>query len=177
MTDNHWDEGFPNLGRFNVDQLRMYEGDTFSKASEVAAQVADADYIMSYSNRPWGSISRVPERYPYSAAYYRALFSGELGFELVRGFARYPTLAGVSFVHDPFTVAGMERPESVPGVETGALALDLGYADENVTNYDHPLVLVWQNMERLSEHEISAIMFAGDLAPPPERALLSDEGP
>ncbi len=175
VTDNHWDEGFPNLGRFNVDQLRMYEGDTFSKASEVAAQVADADYIMSYSNRPWGSISRVPERYPYSAAYYRALFSGELGFELVRGFARYPTLAGVSFVHDPFTVAGMERPESVPGVETGALALDLGYADENVTNYDHPLVLVWQNVERLSEHEISAIMFLGDLDPPPERALLSDE--
>ena len=40
----------------------MYEGDTFSKASEVAAQVAGADYIMSYSNRPWGSISRVPER-------------------------------------------------------------------------------------------------------------------
>ena len=126
VTDNHWDEGFPNLGRFNVDQLRMYEEDTFSKASEVAAQVADADYIMSYSNRPWGSITRVPERYPYSAAYYRALFSGELGFELVRGFARYPTLAGVSFVHDPFTAAGMERPESVPGVETGALALEPG---------------------------------------------------
>ena len=175
VTDNHWDEGFPNLGRFNVDQLRMYEGDTFSKTSEVAAQVADADYIMSYSNRPWGSISRVPERYPYSAAYYRALFSGELGFELVRGFARYPTFAGVSFVHDPFTVAGMERPESVPGVETGALVLNLGYADENVTNYDHPLVLVWENVDRLSEHEISEIMFAGDLGPPLERALLSDE--
>ena len=176
VTDNHWDEGFPNLGRFNVDQLRMYEGDTFGKASEVAAQVANADYIMSYSNRPWGSISRVPERYPYSAAYYRALFSGELGFELVRGFARYPTLAGVSFVHDPFTAAGMERPESVPGVDTGALALELGYADENVTNYDHPLVLVWENEERLSEHEISAIMFLGDIDPPPERALLGDEG-
>ena len=175
VTDNHWDEGFPNLGRFNVDQLRMYEGDTFSKTSEVAEQVAGADYIMSYSNRPWGSISRVPERYPYSAAYYRALLSGELGFELVRGFARYPTLAGVSFVHDPFTVAGMERPDSIPGVSTSALTLDLGYADENVTNYDHPLVLVWQNVERLSEVEISSIMFAGDLDPPTERAMLSDE--
>ena len=86
----------------------------------------------------------------------------------MRGFARYPTLAGVSFVHDPFTVAGMERPESVPGVETGALALNLGYADENVTNYDHPLVLVWRNVERLSEHEISTIMFVGDLDPPPD---------
>ena len=175
LTDNHWDEGFPNLGRFNVDQLRIHEGDTPRKVWDAAAQIERADYIMSYSNRPWGSILRVPDRYPYSSAYYRALFSGELGFELVRGFARYPTLAGVSFVHDPFTAAGVERPASVPGVEAGALALDLGYADENVTNYDHPLVLVWENAARLTAAEISGIMFEGDFAPLPERAMLSDE--
>ena len=175
LTDNHWDEGFPDLGRFNVDQLRIHEGDTPQKVWDAAAQIESADYIMSYSNRPWGSILRAPERYPYSSTYYGALFSGELGFELVHGFARYPTLAGVSFVHDPFTAAGLERPESVPGVETGPLALDLGYADENVTNYDHPLVLVWENTGRLSEAEISGIMFAGDFDPPPEQALLSDE--
>ena len=175
LTDNHWDEGFPNLGRFNLDLLRMHEGDTLQKLGQVSSQLASADYIISYSNRPWGSIVRVPERYPYSAAYYRALFSGELGFELVRGFTRYPTFAGVSFVHDPFTVAGVERPESVPGVDTGALALELGYADENVVNYDHPLALVWQNAERLSEEEIGRILLTGAPGPPPERALLSDE--
>ena len=175
LTDNHWDEGFPDLGRFSVDQLRIHEGDTPQKVWEAADQIERADYIMSYSNRPWGSILRVPERYPYSSAYYRALFSGDLGFELVRGFARYPTFAGVSFVHDPFTAAGLERPESVPGVETGALALDLGYADENVTNYDHPLVLVWRNVERLTAAEISGIMFEGDFPTVPERAMLSDE--
>ncbi len=175
LTDNHWDEGFPDLGRFNVDQLRIHEGDTPRKVWDAADQIERADYIMSYSNRPWGSILRVPERYPYSSAYYRALFAGDLGFELVHGFARYPTLAGVSFLHDPFTAAGLERPESLPGVETGALSLDLGYADENVTNYDHPLVLVWQNVERLTAAEISGIMFEGDFPTPPERALLSDE--
>ncbi|MCY4582911.1 MAG: DUF2298 domain-containing protein [Chloroflexi bacterium] len=175
LTDNHWDEGFPGLGRFNVDQLRIHEGDTPQKVWEAADQIERADYIMSYSNRPWGSILRVPERYPYSSAYYRALFAGDLGFELVHGFARYPTLAGVSFLHDPFTAAGLERPESVPGVETGALSLDLGYADENVTNYDHPLVLVWRNVEPLTAAEISGIMFEGDFPEVPERALLSDE--
>ncbi len=175
LTDNHWDEGFPNLGRFDLDLLRMHEGDSLQKAGMVSSQLADADYIISYSNRPWGSIARVPERYPYSAAYYRALFSGELGYELVRGFARYPTFAGVSFVHDPFTMAGVERPATVPGVDTGALPLELGYADENVVNYDHPLALVWQNVERLSEEEITGILFTADLGPPPERALLSDE--
>ncbi len=175
LTDNHWDEGFPDLGRFNVDLLHVHEGDTLQKVGVVAAQVARADYIMSYSNRPWGSIARVPERYPYSAAYYRALFSGELGYELVRGFARYPTFAGVSFVHDPFTMAGLERPDSVPGVDAGGLALNLGYADENAVNYDHPLTLVWRNVERLSEAEISGIMFAGQAVESPERALLSEE--
>ena len=175
LTDNHWDEGFPDLGRFNVDQLRIHEGDTPQKVWEAADQIERADYIMSYSNRPWGSILRVPDRYPYSSAYYRALFSGDLGFELVRGFARYPTLAGVSFVHDPFKAAGLERLESVPGVDTGALALGLGYADENVTNYDHPLVLVWQNVERRTADEISAIMFEGDFPAAPERALLGEE--
>ena len=175
LTDNHWDEGFPDLGRFSVDQLRVHEGDTPRKVAEASEQIARADYIMSYSNRPWGSVARVPERYPYSAAYYSALFSGELGFELVRGFARYPALAGVSFAHDPFTFAGMERPASVPGVAEGALALNLGYADENVTNYDHPLVLVWRNEARLDAAEVSRIMFEGDFPAPPERAMLSED--
>ncbi len=174
LTDNHWDEGFPNLGRFNVAQLPMYEGDTTAKARDVAEQVANADYIMAYSNRPWGSIARVPDRYPYSAAYYRALFSGELGYELAQGFTRYPALAGVSFVHDPFTRAGVERPASIPGVETGPVTLNLGYADENVVNYDRPLTLVWRNAERLSADAISGLMLAADAPAPPERAILSD---
>ena len=175
LTDNHWDEGFPNLGRFDVSQLPMYERDTPDKARDVAAQVANADFIMAYSNRPWGSIARVPDRYPYSAAYYRALFSGELGYELAQGFARYPSLAGITFIHDPFTRAGVQRPETIPGAATGPLTIDLGYADENVVNYDRPLVLVWRNAERLSAETISALMLAEDAPAPPERALMSDE--
>ena len=174
LTDNHWDEGFPNLGKFNVAQLPMYEPDTTAKARDVAERVASADYIMAYSNRTWGSIARVPDRYPYSAAYYRALFSGELGYELAQGFTRYPTFMGVTFVHDPFTRAGVERPDSIPGVETGPIVLDLGYADENVVNYDRPLTLVWRNAERLSAEAISDIMLAADVVLPPERALMSD---
>ena len=69
----------------------------------------------------------------------------------------------------------MERPASVPGVAEGALALNLGYADENVTNYDHPLVLVWRNEARLDAAEVSRIMFEGDFPAPPERAMLSED--
>ena len=171
LTDNHWDEGFADLGGYSVAQLPMYEGDTFAKVDRVAGMLAGADYVMAYSNRPWGSIARLPERYPYSSAYYHALFDGSLGYELAQGFARYPSLLGVSFVHDPFARAGVLPPDSIPGVEPTQVALDLGYADENVVNYDHPLVLVWRNTGRLSAGEISAIMLARDS--PVERAMLN----
>ena len=124
----------------------------------VSNQLASGDYIMAYSNRPWGSIVRLPERYPYSNNYYRALFSGELGYELVQGFTRYPELAGISFVHDPFSRAGLPAPATIPGVQRTALAFDLGYADENVTNYDRPLVLVWESVDRLSLPEVRNIL-------------------
>ncbi len=172
LTDNHWDEGFAHLGQYNVAQLPMYEGDTLSKVDSVAARLASADYIMAYSNRPWGSIVRVPGRYPYSSAYYHALFDGSLGYELVQGFARYPSLLGVSFVHDPFTYAGVQAPSEIPGVETGPLTFNLGWADENAVNYDHPLTLVWRNTGRLSADEIREIMLA---AGPVERAMLSED--
>ncbi len=172
LTDNHWDEGFGDLGRFAVSQLPMYEGDTREKVQRIADRVAGGDYIMAYSNRPWGSIVRLPERYPFSAAYYRALFSGELGYELVQAFARYPALAGVSFVHDPFTRAGLPEPAALPGIEPSALTLDLGWADENVVNYDRPLVLVWRNTGGLTPSEIVGLLVLGSETGP-ERAMLT----
>ena len=156
LTDNHWDEGIPDLWRFTVRQLPMYEGDNLGKAARVANMVATADYIVAYSNRPWGSIARLPERYPYSSAYYHALFSGQLGYELAQAFERYPTFGGLSFVHDPFHRAGVARPGVLPGAEPDGAALNLGWADENVTNYDHPLVLVWENRGGLSIDETRA---------------------
>jgi YYY domain-containing protein len=175
LTDNHWDEGFGNLGRFTIGQLPMYEGDTLAKVQRVSIQLGGADYIMAYSNRPWGSIARLPERYPYSSNYYQALFSGELGYELVQAFARYPEFAGVSFAHDPFSRAGVTAPSQLPGVETASFNFNLGWADENVTNYDHPLVLVWENKGRLSRSEIELIMRGPGGPPAAERALLTSD--
>jgi len=174
LTDNHWDEGFRDLGRFRVEQLRMYEGDTVSKLTEISGLLAGAEYLMSYSNRPFGSIARLPERYPLSASYYHRLFDGDLGYELVQAFERYPSLLGVSFVHDPFSHAGVLAPETLPGIEPAPLALDLGYADENVTNYDRPLVLVWRNVAHLDASEIQDAILRGRALPPPEPSMLSD---
>jgi YYY domain-containing protein len=158
VTDNHWDEGFPDLGSYRVSQLPMYEGDTLTKMRSVAQNLASAEYLMAYSNRPFGSIARQPERFPWSSSYYKLLFNGSLGFELAQTFARYPTLLGVSFTHDPFTRAEVAKPESLPGIQPATLSLDLGYADENVTNYDRPLVLVFQNTGKFTDGELYSLI-------------------
>jgi YYY domain-containing protein len=175
LTDNHWDEGFPNMGPFRIAQLPMYESDTFQKVQKISDLLAASDYIMAYSNRPWGSIARLPDRYEYSSRYYHALFDGSLGFEITQAFARFPSFAGVTFEHDPFTRATIAIPASLPGIERTGLTFNLGWADENVVNYDHPLVLVWENVGHLSAGEIENTMLGVGEPLIPERAMLTSD--
>ena len=153
LTDNHWDEGFPNLHRYSVTQLPMYDGDTIEKAELLAENLAEADYLMMYSNRPFGSIARLPNRYPVSSKYYRTLFAGDLGYEPIATFARHPSLFNISFVHDPFTRAGVD-PIQVDAASAAHFRINLGYADGNVTNYDRPLVLIFKNEAKLTPAEL-----------------------
>jgi YYY domain-containing protein len=174
VTDNHWDEGFPGLGNYSVSQLPMYESDDLAKFENLSDSLAKADYLMIYSNRPFGSIARLPQRYPFSSIYYQQLFGGHLGYELERAFASYPSLLGVSFTHDPFTRAEVVAPAALHGVDDGVLTLNLGYADENVTNYDHPLVLLFRNQEHLTPDAIFERILFSDIPSPGEGLLLSD---
>ena len=95
------------------------------------------------SNRQWATIPRVPERYPLTTAYYRALigcpddkdviwcynvarpgmFEGQLGYELVEVFESFPTL-------------------DIPGL----LHWEVNdqFAEEAFTVYDHPKVLIFR---------------------------------
>ena len=75
--------------------------------------LAEADYVTQYSNRLYGTVSRLPDRYPVSREYYRQLFSGELGYTLDAHFTSYPNLLGVGFVDETF-----ERPDSAASRET-----------------------------------------------------------
>ncbi len=154
VNDNHWDEHVPGLYRYDVWQFPVYEPDTPRKLDTLAERLSQSHYIVSYSNRPYGSVSRVPERYPMSASYYRELFSGRLGYRLVREFTSYPELAGLAFRDEPLGRAGLPRPVPVVPGDSAAVNLDLGYADDNVVGYDHPRVLFFRNVEGLSKEEL-----------------------
>ena len=159
LTDNHWDEGIPNLGRYRVIQLPMFEGDSAAKMETLASNLEGAEYLVFYSNRTYGAIARIPGRYPLSSSYYRLLFSGDLGYELERSFQSDPRLLGVTLANDPFRRAGLARPPSLEQ-RSGLLTLDLGYADNDVITYDHPMTLVFKNTAKHSGDSLLALLLA-----------------
>ena len=172
LTDNHWDEGIPDMGRYQVTQLPMFEGDTGLKMGSVAAQLAGGDYLVFYSNRTYGAIARVPERYPFSSAYYRMLFSGELGYELEKGFSSYPQFLGVALVDDTFSRPGLPVPDTLETSSVAPLTLDLGYADNDVITYDHPLVLVFKNVARYDREYLLNLILKSGIEVQPSLALM-----
>ena len=155
VSDNHWDEYLPDLYSYMVWQYPVYEmPDSLIKMRTLAQRLAQSDYLVFYSNRPYSSVSRAPERYPYSYSYYRQLFMEELGYELERKFVSHPGLLGVTFRDNPFERARLPSLVGAPVGDSSWLTLDMGYADDNVVGYDHPRVLIFRNKERLSEEDI-----------------------
>ncbi len=160
VSDNHWDEFIPGLYRSSVWQFPAYEPDTADKMVTLSGKLAGADYLVFYSQRPYASVMRDPERFPFTTEYYRQLFRGDLGFRLERSFTTYPSFLGVEFRDSGFAWSGLPVPEGLP-VRSGWLSLPLGYADDNVVGYDHPLTLVFRNDGRLPEGEMLPRLLAG----------------
>ena len=151
VFDNHWDEFLPGIYGYDTWQFPLYERDTQTKMRELAGRLSRSDYLIFYSHRPYASAARDPERFPYSNNYYRLLFSGQLGYRLHREFTNYPSLGGVVFRDDALRQSGLYSPSPEFPDQDANFALNFGYADDNVSGYDHPRVLVFRNADRLSE--------------------------
>ena len=161
VLDNHWDEFLPNLYGRNTWQFPLYEHDTRAKMEELADRLARSEYLIFYSARPYASAARDPERFPYSSNYYHLLFSGELGYRLHREFTNNPSLVGVEFKDDALPYSGLRSPTPEVKSQQSGVVLNLGYADDNVSGYDHPRVLVFRNAGRLDVSTLRQL-----LAPP-----------
>ena len=111
---------------------------TPTSCSVFTRHLDQADYLFISSNRQWGSLPRIPERFPLTTVYYRSLlgcppekeiewcysvaqpgmFKGDLGFELVQVFQSDPSI--------------------------GPLRINDQFAEEAFTVYDHPKVLIFR---------------------------------
>jgi hypothetical protein len=137
------------------------EPDDLAKLDSLLRIAASADYIVLSSDRLYGTIPRLGDRYPLTGRYYRALFGGELGFELAATFSREPNLFGISLYDNPFIRPGLPDP-LVNGEQPG---LTLGPADESFTVYDHPRVLVFQNVARLPMADMRTVVLRTPAVP------------
>jgi hypothetical protein len=103
--------------QFQGYEFEMAWEDTVDKRLRMEYILDHADYIVISSNRFYDSLRRNPRRFPLSIAYYRALFSGELGFHWWVILRRAPIW--VRSIHDD-------------------------NADEAWTVYDHPRVFIFK---------------------------------
>jgi YYY domain-containing protein len=175
IANEHWDDGLP----FSIDgrmsfkpsgeyyglrsssdgQMQMYGEDTPEKREQLYQWLNEADYIAQSSNRLWGSIPRLPMRYPMSTGFYKLLAEGKLGFELAGRFTSFPTIFGIQF--------------------------DDTWAEEAFSVYDHPEVRIYRKTPAYSEAlvrsyldkidlENTIMMWPKQVSQAPTALLLSD---
>ncbi len=137
--------------------FEMYFPDDQAKFDRFYSTLNQTDYIFMSSNRQWGTTTRVPERYPLTTEFYRQLlgcpadketywcysvaepgmFTGNLGFELLKTFDSYPQLGNWQ-INDQF-------------------------AEESFTVYDHPKVLIFKKTAQYNPSAVLEILGKVDL--------------
>ncbi len=153
IANEHWDDPLPlriegkdpfwnwyqSLSTSASTQMNNYDEDTLDKRAQLLDWLDEADYIVLSSNRLYGSIPRLPLRYPLTTTYYETLFNGSLGFELLAEFVSFPRLGPCQFPDQelPFVLS--------PPRYTNAKPCSISYppAEEAFSVYDHPTVLIF----------------------------------
>jgi YYY domain-containing protein len=145
-------------GSYRTDlNFEMYWDDTADKLIRFETTLDQADYLFLTSGRQWGTLPRVPERFPLTTEYYRALlgcptekdvvwcyrvaqpgmFEGQLGFELVSVTQSDPNLGNLKF--------------------------NSQFAEEAFTVYDAPKVMIFQKTFAYSRKSVADLLGSVDL--------------
>jgi hypothetical protein len=132
LLSEHWDDGLPLMipeqqGKiFIMDQLPVFDPDTAEKWEIMNSKLENADYYILSSNRGWGSITTVPERYPRMTQFYTDLFAGKTSYKQIAQITSYPSLRYLGIP--------VEFPD--------------GWLEESFTVYDHPEVYIFENTSK-----------------------------
>jgi hypothetical protein len=168
VVNEVWDDPLPDAlqignfirrrGQYTTGEVNWLSGtgalDDEEKLLENLAVLATADYVVLASNRNYGVIPRLEERYPLSSRYYPLLFDGSLGFEVVYTVSRYPGLFDFHLKPDTFSWPGLQPPEAVEAYLESVPGINGGRTDESFTVYDQPLVIIFRNVGGLTVEEM-----------------------
>ena len=170
IANQHFDEGIPfriagkdgfgwyyrGLSSTPWGDMPVYNEDDSAKFNMFLQSLNEADYVILNSNRHYGSVARLPWRFPMTNAYYRALMAGELGFELVADFYRFPRLGPFVF-NDQEMPQRLARPDGVQGTPPG-IEVPYPKAEEAFSVYDHPRVLIFKKTPDYSSALVERIL-------------------
>ncbi|MGF1504110.1 MAG: DUF2298 domain-containing protein, partial [Anaerolineae bacterium] len=144
-VEGTWDDPVPvNVPGYAIRTRQYHEiafemalEDTPAKRERLQYVLDNADYITISSNRFYDSLARNPQRWPMTLAYYDALFSGQLGLELVSDFTSRHNIGPIEFYDDE--------------------------ADEAWTVYDHPRVFVFRKTAAYDPAVTAAVLNQANL--------------
>ena len=163
IANEHWDDGLPlrvdGKDGFSIYQgleMAWYDDDNEEKRQRALEWLERADWIVLSSQRLVWSIPRLPLRYPMTVAYYRALFEGRLGFDLVAVFHVKPRLGPLE-IDDIGGRIGFDLPPL--GFEE-----PLWGAEEAFSVYDHPPVWIFRKRPDFSLEQARRVLESVDLS-------------
>ncbi len=135
----HWDDalplslpGTPGVNTYRFVEFPWYDPDSAAKRELVLRGLEKADYLITASDKLYGSIPRMPHRYPMTIAYYQALFNERLGFKLVADFRGRMNLFGWRIPTES--------------------------AEEAFSVYDHPRVMIFRKTKAYSAAAARALL-------------------
>jgi YYY domain-containing protein len=168
FVDEDWDEGIPfNLDGFDANwqfdrvaatRMNIEWPDVEEKRQMLIDNLARTDYVIIQSQRRIWSVCRMPAVYPMTMEYYRALFDGRLGFELVAVFQHPFTFGPLQISDLAGTVSWGAEPE-LPMFNLSPFA-----AEESFTVYDHAPVWIFQKRADYSQSNVEVILRAVDIS-------------
>lgn len=122
------------------------------KRSRIETVLNHSDYIIIPTNRRYDTHSRNRDRWPLTNAYYDALFSGELGFEVAAYFQE-------TFELGPLRVSDQHLP-----IYDSPDWLNEFEAEEAFHVYDHPVVFIFRKTEAYSPENTRDILYSVNLS-------------
>ena len=165
ISNENWDEGLPvphagynpfgDFYRGVTMEVRWYDDE--NKRQMFYQRLAEVDYIILPSQRGIWSTSRLQLTYPMTIEYYRALFDGRLGFDLVAQFEA-PLNLGPLWISDVGGRLGWNQPPALPVFNFNFFA-----AEEAFSVYDHPPVWIFQKRADFNMQNVIQILGSFDL--------------
>ncbi len=166
LSNESWDEGLPVRLNLWDPFSQLYLGNSMevrwmddeNKKTMFLETLNASDYVIVPSQRAIWASCRMPLMYPMTMAYYRSLFNGDLGFELVAEF-QAPMILGPLQVSDVGGTWAIGKTPALPVFNYNILA-----AEEAFSVYDHPPVWIFKKTDSFNIEKVKQILDSVDLS-------------